>query len=236
MNCPSPDVGHWAAPNFILSAQWLGVVVAGMQSDLTFVYNEATKWENAEQAGMFATQAAVLQPAVMAPFGSIVHPRVEVLQQQEEEAAGHGVLARSTSTSASASASTSASAFASAHTTGTPGTIRARAWAMPPSAINASDPMACGAYIVAVNTDEERSVLGVSLKVRMSGAAANAVTAVDGTEDGRGGAPPAARVSFPTNATRVFEAAYVVGVDALGVLTDDFGPGRTNVYCVQASR
>ena len=129
----------------------------------------------------------------------------------------------------------------SAHATGTPGTIRARAWAVPPSVINATDPMACGAYIVAVNTDEERSVLGVSLKVHL-GAAANAVVAAnaaanaDGTEDGKGGAPPAARVSFPTNATRVFEAAYVVGVDALGVLTDDFGPGRTNVYCVQASR
>ena len=119
----------------------------------------------------------------------------------------------------------------SAHATGTPGTIRARAWAVPPSVINATDPMACGAYIVAVNTDEERSVLGVSLKVHL-GAAANA----DGTEDGEGGAPAAARVSFPTNATRVFEAAYVVGVDALGVLTDDFGPGRTNVYCERASR
>ena len=135
----------------------------------------------------------------------------------------------------------------SAHATGTPGTIRARAWAVPPSVINATDPMACGAYIVAVNTDEERSVMGVSLKVHLGAAAnavvaafavaaANAVTAVDGSEDAIGGAPPAARVSFPTNATRVFEAAYVVGVDALGVLTDDFGPGRTNVYCVQASR
>jgi hypothetical protein len=85
-NCPGswPQV-HYKDPNMLLSGQWLSLITAGMKDQLTFIdhmNNTQFKWKT--QVGLFARRLAVLKDAVLAPFGSVVHPTTTVLSLKQD--------------------------------------------------------------------------------------------------------------------------------------------------------
>eukprot|EP00948_MAST-09A_sp_MAST-9A-sp1_P003502 g3502.t1 len=78
-NCPGTfGKTKYADPNFLLSAQWLGLLTASMQMGLTFIYNNATDWKYADQVGFYAQQIQNISSSVQSPFTDI-NPTVQVV-------------------------------------------------------------------------------------------------------------------------------------------------------------
>lgn len=87
-NCPGAFAWK-GTPDAHLASMWLGVIDAGMYSDLNFIYTEAEydgpvypgestasdAWQLAEQQAVFAEHVAYLKSALAAPFGT-EHPAV----------------------------------------------------------------------------------------------------------------------------------------------------------------
>ena len=83
-NCPGTFTGtRYADPNFLLSAQWLGLVTAGMHDGLTFILQDVTEWDYEIQIGLFSTRVNVLRHALLAPFGTVSHPKVIAREGKE---------------------------------------------------------------------------------------------------------------------------------------------------------
>ena len=126
-NCPG-DFAWKGSPEASLAAMWLGVIAAGMFSDLNFLYTEANwkgpveptpnadgnlaAWQLAVQQAVFAEQVHYLAPAILAPFGSTEHPLVSVAAAP----------------------------------------ISARAWSVPPDAS-----LNCSKVLAVVNSDEDEA-------------------------------------------------------------------------------
>ena len=87
-NCPGAFAWK-GTPDAHLASMWLGVIDAGMYSDLNFIYTEAEydgpvypgestasdAWQLAEQQAIFAEHVAYVRKALAAPFGT-EHPAV----------------------------------------------------------------------------------------------------------------------------------------------------------------
>ena len=83
MNCPGTwTTNHYKDAHFLLSAQFLGVVTAGMHDGLSFILENVTDWQNAIQIGLFSNRMEAMMDGIRAPFGSVVHPQVTMQSTQ----------------------------------------------------------------------------------------------------------------------------------------------------------
>lgn len=236
------------APKFLRSDAWLSAVTAGIIGQLGWIFPawngsfspDDTKWRWQDQTEMelFASQVAMLSPALLAPFPSKA-PRVRVLGCDAPSVlasnctrALEGLCAadRTTGTeaeceacviAASSSDNVVSNCSGSGHfssqllaycgaVTSTP--IRARAWALPPSNSSSSGNHSSSCtYVVVVNTDEERFI---RFKLQV----------------GDGASAPLPPATAATTAVRLFEAGYSVLVAANGTLADSIAPGSVNIY------
>eukprot|EP01051_Picozoa_sp_SAG22_P001150 SAG22_NODE_43_length_25304_cov_5.394644_2_plen_370_part_00 len=88
VNCPGADPGnhHWTAPRFLRSDAWLAAVMIGAAAQQGWVFpawnpsqspdDKRWPWQEQVQLEIYAAQAALLYPAIAAPFGAVVHPVV----------------------------------------------------------------------------------------------------------------------------------------------------------------
>ena len=87
-NCPGSGpsaCNRYKDPNMLLTAQWLSLITAGMKDQLVFDsdYTNSSQFIWKTQVGLFAQRVAVLEDAVSAPFGSVVHPTTTVVSLKQ---------------------------------------------------------------------------------------------------------------------------------------------------------